>query len=71
MSTHLSIYFSDDKSINGDKAEEDPEVEEDDGDDVEEDETYYDQKKSFFDNISCEATERQKGSVQCLLYVDM
>lgn len=54
-----------DKSVNGDKGEEDPEVEEEEGEDDEEsgqDETvYYDRKKSFFDNISCEATERTKG----------
>lgn len=26
-----------------------------------EDEIFYDKSKSFFDNISCEATERAKG----------
>lgn len=29
----------------------------------EDDELYYDKSKSFFDNISCEATERAKGLV--------
>lgn len=51
-----------DKSINGDKAEEDPEVEEDEGEEEEEEPIFYDQKKSFFDNISCDATERAKGN---------
>ncbi|CAH4032949.1 protein LSM14 homolog B-A isoform X2 [Pieris brassicae] len=32
--------------------------------DVEDDFTGYDKKKSFFDNISCEAVERQKGRSQ-------
>ncbi|CAK1544919.1 unnamed protein product [Leptosia nina] len=32
--------------------------------DVEEDFTGYDKKRSFFDNISCEAVERQKGRSQ-------
>jgi hypothetical protein len=27
----------------------------------EDEEIYYDRKKSFFDNISCEAVERSKG----------
>jgi len=31
--------------------------------DEEEDEIYYDKKKSFFDNISCEALERSKGKM--------
>lgn len=49
-------------SVNGDKADEDPEVEDDEGEEeVEEEESYYDKKKSFFDNISCDATERSKG----------
>ncbi|XP_005100790.1 protein LSM14 homolog A isoform X2 [Aplysia californica] len=52
-----------DKSVNGDnnKGEEDPEVEEDEGEEDEDDPIFYDKKKSFFDNISCEATERSKG----------
>ncbi|XP_013095859.2 protein LSM14 homolog A-like isoform X1 [Biomphalaria glabrata] len=50
-----------DKSVNGDKGEEEPEVEEDEGEEEEEEPVFYDQKKSFFDNISCESTERNKG----------
>ncbi|XP_059140685.1 protein LSM14 homolog B-like isoform X2 [Physella acuta] len=50
-----------DKSVNGDKGEEEPEIEDDEGEEEEEEPVYYDQKKSFFDNISCEATERNKG----------
>jgi len=51
-----------DKPLNGDKAEEDPEVEEDEVEEEEEEPIFYDQKKSFFDNISCDATERSKGA---------
>lgn len=47
--------------MNGDKGEEEPEVEEDEGEEEEEEPVFYDQKKSFFDNISCESTERNKG----------
>ncbi|GFO20709.1 lsm14-like protein a [Plakobranchus ocellatus] len=51
-----------DKSVNGDsKVEEDPEIEDDEAEEEEEEPVYYDSKKSFFDNISCEATDRQKG----------
>ncbi|XP_023338009.1 protein LSM14 homolog B isoform X2 [Eurytemora carolleeae] len=34
-----------------------------DGEVAEDDEIYYDKKKSFFDNISCEALERSKGKM--------
>ena len=47
----------DDKVVNGEKegsGDEEPPTEE---------ELYYDKNKSFFDNISCEATERAKGYV--------
>ena len=50
-------YHLDDKVVNGEKegsGDEEPAVEE---------ELYYDKNKSFFDNISCEATERAKGYV--------
>ncbi|KAK3759761.1 hypothetical protein RRG08_041719 [Elysia crispata] len=51
-----------DKSLNGDsKGEEEPEIEDDEAEEEEEETVYYDSKKSFFDNISCEATDRQKG----------
>ncbi|CAG5124130.1 unnamed protein product [Candidula unifasciata] len=51
-----------DKSVNGDKGEEEPEIEEEEGEEEGEDEpVFYDQKKSFFDNISCEASDRAKG----------
>jgi len=53
-----------DKPSNGEKvSEEDPEVEDDNEVEQDEDdqEIYYDKKKSFFDNISCDATERNKG----------
>ncbi|BFZ12629.1 hypothetical protein BsWGS_15666 [Bradybaena similaris] len=51
-----------DKSVNGDKGEEEPEIEEEEGEEEGEDgPIFYDQKKSFFDNISCEATDRAKG----------
>ncbi len=33
------------------------------------DEVYYDKAKSFFDNISCEASERAKGYVQYIVYM--
>lgn len=46
-----------DKSVNGDK-----DSIENGGDEIEEDQdAAYDKNKSFFDNISCEATERAKG----------
>ncbi|CAG2218696.1 LSM14 [Mytilus edulis] len=46
-----------DKTVNGDK-----DSVENGGDETEEDpEITYDKNKSFFDNISCEATERAKG----------
>lgn len=47
------------KSVNGDK--EDSVENGEDEVPEEEDEMYYDKNKSFFDNISCEATERAKG----------
>nr|XP_022342452.1 protein LSM14 homolog B-like isoform X5 [Crassostrea virginica] len=47
------------KSINGEK-EDSVENGEDEGPEDEE-EMFYDKNKSFFDNISCEATERAKG----------
>ncbi|BFZ19292.1 hypothetical protein BsWGS_22330 [Bradybaena similaris] len=51
-----------DKSVNGDRGDEDPEVDDDEGGEVvEDDPVYYDKTKSFFDNISCEGTERSKG----------
>ena len=51
-----------DKSLNGDsKGEEEPEIEDEEAEEEEDEPVYYDQKKSFFDNISCEATDRQKG----------
>ena len=31
------------------------------GEDEDEDDPYYNKTRSFFDNISCEATERLKG----------
>jgi hypothetical protein len=34
----------------------------------EDEEIYYDRKKSFFDNISCEAVERSKGLVNIFLF---
>ncbi|XP_061162612.1 protein LSM14 homolog B-like isoform X4 [Saccostrea echinata] len=49
----------DEKSVNGDK--EDSVENGEDEVPEEEDEMYYDKNKSFFDNISCEATERAKG----------
>ncbi|CAG5132757.1 unnamed protein product, partial [Candidula unifasciata] len=51
-----------DKSVNGDRGEEEPDVEDDELGEVDEDEpVFYDKTKSFFDNISCEGTERSKG----------
>jgi hypothetical protein len=49
-----------DKTVNGDK-----DSVENGGDETEEDPDAisYDKNKSFFDNISCEATERAKGLV--------
>ena len=44
------------KVINGEDSIENGGDEEPDDDDI-----YYDKNKSFFDNISCEATERAKG----------
>ena len=38
-------------------------VEGEEGEIQEDDEIYYDKKKSFFDNISCEALEREKGNM--------
>ncbi len=51
--------FADDKVVNGDKKE----AEGSGGEEEVEDEppaNFYDKTKSFFDNISCEATERAK-----------
>lgn len=51
---------SGDKHVNGEKEgehEEEEVVEEED----EESEVYYDKAKSFFDNISCEATSKAHG----------
>ena len=50
------------KQVNGDKegaAEETEEVVEED----DEPEVYYDKSKSFFDNISCDATSKAQGWV--------
>lgn len=54
--------------MNGDNKEEKKEEgAEEPGEVIEEDEAvFYDKTKSFFDNISCEATERAKGYVLCL-----
>jgi len=38
-------------------------VEGEEGEITEDDEVYYDKKKSFFDSISCEALEREKGNM--------
>lgn len=64
----LIIYYSgssekkEEKSVNGEKEDSvengEDEVPED------EEEICYDKNKSFFDNISCEATERAKGLVE-------
>lgn len=66
----LIIYYSgssekkEEKSVNGEKEDSvengEDEVPED------EEEICYDKNKSFFDNISCEATERAKGLVEFL-----
>ena len=46
-------------ALNGDK---EPSVDEHEQDEDDEDPvTFYDKTKSFFDSISCEATERAKG----------
>lgn len=58
---NFNLFLAGDKSVNGDKGEEEPEIEDDEGEEEEDGPVYYDQKKSFFDNISCEATERSKG----------
>ena len=55
------------KSINGEK-EDSVENGEDEGPEDEE-EMFYDKNKSFFDNISCEATERAKGLVKTLFFI--
>ena len=66
-----SFVGKDKSSVNGDEkeTEENKEVEQQQQQDepnveLEEgeiDDYYYDKTKSFFDNISCEATERAKG----------
>lgn len=59
----MQTNFSGEKkeSVNGEK-EDSVENGEEEGPE-EDDELYYDKSKSFFDNISCEATERAKGLV--------
>ncbi|KAK2184860.1 hypothetical protein NP493_250g04079 [Ridgeia piscesae] len=47
------LSISDTKIVNGDK--------EASGDEDEEESTFYDKAKSFFDNISCDATEQARG----------
>jgi len=49
----LLFDLGDTKIVNGDK--------EASGDEDEEESTFYDKAKSFFDNISCDATEQARG----------
>ena len=51
----LLLFFAlgDTKIVNGDK--------EASGDEDEEEAIFYDKAKSFFDNISCDATEQARG----------
>jgi protein LSM14 len=53
------VCVAGDKQLNGDK-EGEAEEEQEEGEE-EDDEVYYDRAKSFFDNISCEATAKGKG----------
>ena len=51
---HILLFdLGDTKIVNGDK--------EASGDEDEEESTFYDKAKSFFDNISCDATEQARG----------
>ena len=52
------FVLGDTKIVNGDK--------EASGDEDEEEAIFYDKAKSFFDNISCDATEQARG---CGIYV--
>lgn len=45
----------------GDSSKENGEKPVENGDGDEDDEFFYDKAKSFFDNISCEASDRAKG----------
>ncbi|XP_046550531.1 protein LSM14 homolog A-like isoform X1 [Haliotis rubra] len=60
------LTISDEKVVNGDNKEEKKEEgAEEPSEVIEEDEAvFYDKTKSFFDNISCEATERAKGNAR-------
>lgn len=58
----LTISDKNEKVVNGDKENvENGGAHEAEEEEEEEDEQFYDKAKSFFDNISCEATERAKG----------
>lgn len=62
LRVNIIVHKTDDKQVNGDKegagtAEE----AEDTGEEEEDNVVYYDKAKSFFDNISCEATAKSRG----------
>ena len=54
---NVNIFFLGDKVVNGDKEKAEGSGGEEE---VDEPSHFYDKTKSFFDNISCEATERAK-----------
>jgi protein LSM14 len=66
MLIHLFLFLKYINQVNGEVEKKDDSGNETGGADqeVEVDDCGYDKKKSFFDNISCEANERSKGKTQ-------
>lgn len=60
MLTYIS-YFLDDKQVNGLKDGAGEEIEDVGEEEEDSQPVFYDKAKSFFDNISCDATAKHRG----------